>query len=65
MEQRLPISKHAPRHHVADGGTILLPLWHVGRMADSSIPPSSQVPVGVIEQRTERSSVLATIQTAD
>jgi hypothetical protein len=34
-------------------------------MADSSIPPSSQVPVGVIEQRTERSSVLATIQTAD
>jgi N-ethylmaleimide reductase len=41
------------------GGTIFLQLWHVGRMAHSSILPSGQAPVGVTGQRAEGSSVFA------
>jgi N-ethylmaleimide reductase len=41
------------------GGTIFLQLWHVGRMAHSSILPNGQAPVGVTEQRAEGSSVFA------
>ena len=41
------------------GGTIFLQLWHVGRMAHSSILPNSQAPVGVTAQRAEGSSVFA------
>jgi N-ethylmaleimide reductase len=41
------------------GGTIFLQLWHVGRMAHSSILPNGQVPVGVTGQRAEGSSVFA------
>ena len=41
------------------GGTIFLQLWHVGRMAHSSILPNGRAPVGVTEQRAEGSSVFA------
>ncbi|MFC5068002.1 alkene reductase [Flaviflagellibacter deserti] len=41
------------------GGTIFMQLWHVGRMAHSSILPSGQAPVGVTGQRAEGSSVFA------
>jgi N-ethylmaleimide reductase len=41
------------------GGTIFLQLWHVGRMAHSSILPNGQAPVGVTAQRAEGSSVFA------
>src|SRR6201990_1352666 len=41
------------------GGTIFLQLWHVGRMAHSSILPDGQVPVGVTAQRADGSSVFA------
>ncbi|WP_245287133.1 hypothetical protein [Bradyrhizobium elkanii] len=41
------------------GGTIFLQLWHVGRMAHSSILPNGQAPVGVTEQRAGGSSVFA------
>lgn len=41
------------------GGTIFLQLWHVGRMAHSSILPDGQVPVGVTAQRAEDSTVFA------
>jgi N-ethylmaleimide reductase len=41
------------------GGTIFLQLWHVGRMAHSSILPNGQAPVGVTGQRAEGSSVFA------
>ena len=41
------------------GGTIFLQLWHVGRMAHSSILPNGQPPLGVTAQRAEGSSVFA------
>ena len=41
------------------GGTIFLQLWHVGRMAHTSILPNGQAPVGVTGQRAEGSSVFA------
>jgi len=41
------------------GGTIFLQLWHVGRMAHSSILPNGQAPVGATGQRAEGSSVFA------
>jgi N-ethylmaleimide reductase len=41
------------------GGTIFQQLWHVGRMAHSSILPNGQAPVGVTEQRAEDSQVFA------
>jgi N-ethylmaleimide reductase len=41
------------------GGTIFLQLWHVGRLAHSSILPNGQAPVGVTTQRAEDSSVFA------
>lgn len=41
------------------GGTIFQQLWHVGRMAHSSILPNGQPPVGVTAQRAEGSSVFA------
>ncbi|GEP07624.1 alkene reductase [Methylobacterium oxalidis] len=41
------------------GGTIFLQLWHVGRMAHSSVLPNGQAPVGVTAQRAEGSSVFA------
>src|ERR1700754_1062009 len=41
------------------GGTIFMQLWHVGRLAHSSILPNGQTPVGVTEQRAEGSSVFA------
>jgi N-ethylmaleimide reductase len=40
-------------------GTIFLQLWHVGRMAHSSILPNGQAPVGATEQRADGSSVFA------
>ena len=41
------------------GGTIFLQLWHVGRLAHSSILPNGQAPVGITGQRAEGSSVFA------
>ncbi|QIO34901.1 alkene reductase [Bradyrhizobium sp. 1(2017)] len=41
------------------GGTIFQQLWHVGRMAHSSILPNGQPPVGATGQRAEGSSVFA------
>ena len=41
------------------GGTIFMQLWHVGRMAHSSILPNGQAPVGVTGQRAEGSEVFA------
>jgi len=41
------------------GGTIFVQLWHVGRMAHSSILPNGQAPVGATTQRAEGSSVFA------
>jgi N-ethylmaleimide reductase len=41
------------------GGTIFSQLWHVGRMAHSSILPNGQPPAGVTDQRAEGSSVFA------
>lgn len=41
------------------GGTLFVQLWHVGRMAHSSILPDGQAPVGVTAQRAEGSSVFA------
>lgn len=41
------------------GGTIFMQLWHVGRMAHSSILPNGQAPVGATAQRAEGSSVFA------
>src|SRR5215510_6990039 len=41
------------------GGTIFMQLWHVGRMAHSSILPNGQAPVGVTAQRAEGSSAFA------
>jgi N-ethylmaleimide reductase len=40
-------------------GTIFLQLWHVGRMAHSSILPNGEAPLGVTEQRAENSDVFA------
>lgn len=41
------------------GGAIFQQLWHVGRMAHSSMLPNGQAPVGATEQRAEGSSVFA------
>ena len=41
------------------GGTIFMQLWHVGRMAHSSILPNGQAPVGATGQRAEGSTVFA------
>ena len=41
------------------GGTVFMQLWHVGRLAHSSILPNRQAPVGVTEQRAEGSEVFA------
>ncbi|MEH2513621.1 N-ethylmaleimide reductase [Nitrobacteraceae bacterium AZCC 1564] len=41
------------------GGTIFMQLWHVGRLAHSSILPNGQAPVGVTEERAEGSEVFA------
>src|ERR1700754_1477704 len=41
------------------GGTIFMQLWHVGRMAHSSVLPNGHAPVGATEQRAEGSSVFA------
>jgi N-ethylmaleimide reductase len=41
------------------GGTIFQQLWHVGRMAHSSILPNGQAPVGVTAERAEGSTVFA------
>jgi N-ethylmaleimide reductase len=41
------------------GGTIFLQLWHVGRLAHSSILPNRQAPVGVTAERAEGASVFA------
>ena len=37
------------------GGTIFLQIWHVGRMAHSSLMPNGEAPVGVTEERAEGS----------
>lgn len=39
------------------GGTIFMQLWHVGRLAHSSILPNGQAPVGVTGERAEGSEV--------
>jgi N-ethylmaleimide reductase len=41
------------------GGTIFMQLWHVGRLAHSSILPDGQAPVGVTGERAEGSEVFA------
>lgn len=41
------------------GGTMFMQLWHVGRLAHSSILPNGQAPVGVTNERAEGSSVFA------
>src|ERR1700754_1075292 len=41
------------------GGTIFMQLWHVGRLAHSSILPNGQAPVGVTSERAEGSEVFA------
>src|SRR5215470_6827283 len=41
------------------GGTIFLQLWHVGRLAHSSLLPNGQAPVGVTTERAEGSDVFA------
>ncbi len=41
------------------GGTIFMQLWHVGRLAHSSILPNGQAPVGVTGERAEGSEVFA------
>jgi hypothetical protein len=40
-------------------GTIFLQLWHVRKIAHSSLLPNGQAPVGATEQRAEGSSVFA------
>jgi N-ethylmaleimide reductase len=40
-------------------GTIFLQLWHVGRMAHSSLMPKGEAPLGVTGQRAEGSTVFA------
>ncbi|BBQ00819.1 hypothetical protein BSFA1_59470 [Burkholderia sp. SFA1] len=42
-----------------NNGTIFLQLWHVGRMAHSSLMPNGEAPWGVTEQRAEHSTVFA------
>src|SRR6201991_2876841 len=37
------------------GGTIFMQLWHVGRLAHSSILPNGQAPVGVTRARADGS----------
>src|ERR1700761_6143766 len=39
------------------GGTIFMQLWHVGRMAHSSILPNGQMPVGATAEQAVGSSV--------
>jgi N-ethylmaleimide reductase len=41
------------------GGTIFIQLWHVGRLAHSSILPNGRAPLGVTPERAEGSSVFA------
>lgn len=41
------------------GGTIFLQLWHVGRMAHSSLLPNGDAPLGVTAARAEHSDVFA------
>ena len=41
------------------GGTIFMQLWHVGRMAHSSILPNGQMPVGATAEQAVGSSVFA------
>jgi N-ethylmaleimide reductase len=41
------------------GGTIFMQLWHVGRLAHSSILPDGRTPVGVTGERAEGSEVFA------
>src|SRR6201990_3692573 len=41
------------------GGTIFMQLWHVGRLAHSSILPNGQAPVGATEERADGSEVFA------
>src|SRR5262249_29841150 len=41
------------------GGTIFMQLWHVGRLAHSSILPNGQAPVGATAERAEGSEVFA------
>ncbi|WP_245474649.1 hypothetical protein [Bradyrhizobium sp. Leo121] len=55
MQGWRPVTDEVHRH----GGTIFLQLWHVGRMAHSSILANGQAPVGVTEQRAKGSSVFS------
>ncbi|TPK32333.1 alkene reductase [Mesorhizobium sp. B2-5-3] len=41
------------------GGTIFMQLWHVGRLAHSSLLPNGQAPVGVTAERAVGSEVFA------
>lgn len=41
------------------GGTMFMQLWHVGRLAHSSLLPNGQAPVGATDQRADGSSVFA------
>ncbi|WSG99532.1 alkene reductase (plasmid) [Rhizobium johnstonii] len=41
------------------GGTIFMQLWHVGRLAHSSILPKGQAPIGVTNERADGSDVFA------
>ena len=41
------------------GGTIFTQIWHVGRLAHSSLLPNGQTPVGATTERAETSQVFA------
>ncbi len=41
------------------GGTIFLQIWHVGRMAHTSLMPNGQAPLGVTDERADHSDVFA------
>jgi N-ethylmaleimide reductase len=42
-----------------NGGTIFLQIWHVGRMAHTSLMPNGEAPWGVTEERASESDVFA------
>jgi N-ethylmaleimide reductase len=42
-----------------NGGTIFLQIWHVGRMAHTSLMPNGEAPWGVTEERASQSEVFA------